>query len=132
MKIERSRFIRYIVVGVLLAASAVASIMRIGHDAQKSSHSGSLITIKGPVERTLFSNVQVAAVMQNGRLIDVIPLIMPNIDDRSHKLTVLAEPILRREAIAAGSAKIQAVTGASYTSSAYMQSLQGALDQVGK
>jgi uncharacterized protein with FMN-binding domain len=57
---------------------------------------------------------------------------MPNIDDRSHKLTVLAEPILRHEAIAAGSAKIQGVSGASYTSSAYMRSLQGALDQVGK
>jgi len=70
--------------------------------------------------------------MQNGRLIDVLPLIMPNIDDRSHKLTVLSEPILRREAIAAGSAKIQAVTGASYTSSAYIRSLQGALAQVGK
>ena len=128
----RSNFSQMIVVGVLVPAVVLISIWRISHGALKSSHSGPLITIKGPVERTLFSNVQVAAVMQNGRLVDVLPLIMPNIDARSHRLTVLSEPILRREAIAAGSANIQAVTGASYTSSAYMRSLQGALNQVGK
>lgn len=132
MKRKRSAVTRFVLVSVLIPAIVVISIWRIGHGARKASHAGPLITIKGPVERTLFSNVQVAAVMQDGRLVDVLPVIMPNIDDRSHKLTVLAEPILRREAIAAGSAKIQGVSGASYTSAAYMRSLQGALDQVGK
>ena len=37
-------------------------------------------------------------------------------------------PILRREALAAGSARIDAVSGASYTSAGYIQSLQSALD----
>ena len=132
MKITRSTSARVLLVSLAVGVISLIAFLRIGHGVQKNSHSGPLLTFKGPVERTLFSNVQVAAIIQNGRLVDVLPLIMPNIDDRSHKLTVLAEPILRREAIAAGSAKIQAVTGASYTSLAYMQSLQGALAQVGK
>jgi len=132
MKRKHSAVTRFVLVSVLVPAIVVISIWRIGYGARKTSHAGPLITIKGPVVRTLFSNVQVAAVIQDGRLVDVLPVIMPNIDDRSHKLTVLAEPILRREAISAGSAKIQGVSGASYTSSAYMKSLQGALDQVRK
>ncbi|HEX7405428.1 MAG TPA: hypothetical protein VF307_05840, partial [Candidatus Nanopelagicaceae bacterium] len=60
---------RYVVVSILLTASVITSFFKFGHGTQKSSHSGPITTIKGPVERTLFSNVQVAAVMQNGRLI---------------------------------------------------------------
>lgn len=123
---------RIVLVFVIAVAIFLIGFLRIGHGVKKSSQQGSRITIKGPVVRTLFSNVQVAAVFQYGRLVDVLPLMMPNGDPHSLRLTKLAEPILRREAIAAGSAKIQGVTTASYTSSAYMRSLQGALDQVGK
>jgi uncharacterized protein with FMN-binding domain len=132
MKARSSKVALFLIIGILLAVGVITAILRFGHDREQALRSGPITTIKGPVVRTLFSNVQVAAVMQNGQLIDVLPIIMPNIDDRSHNLTALAEPILRREAIAANSANIQAVSGASYTSSAYVRSLQGALAQVRK
>ena len=40
-----------------------------------------------------------------------------------------AEPILREEALKAGSAKIDVVTGATYTSRSYRKSLQAAIDE---
>ncbi len=43
-------------------------------------------------------------------------------------ISASAAPTLRREALAAGSARIDAVSGASYTSAGYIQSLQSALD----
>jgi predicted ferric reductase len=87
------------------------------------------VTILGPIERTLFSSVQVAAVLRHGRLFDVRALMLPNHDAHSRQLSAMAEPILRQEALRAGNARINAVTGASYTSQAYAQSLQGALDR---
>lgn len=86
------------------------------------------VTVVGSLQRTLYTNVQVAAVLRNGRLVDVRPLALPNLDARSRQLSAMAAPILRREAIAADSAKIDAVSGATYTSAAYAQSLQAALD----
>jgi uncharacterized protein with FMN-binding domain len=41
------------------------------------------------------------------------------------------EPILRSEALQAQSANIDGVSGATYTSTAYAQSLQSALDSAG-
>jgi uncharacterized protein with FMN-binding domain len=43
----------------------------------------------------------------------------------------MAIPILEREAMAAQSANIQSVSGASYTSAGFAQSLQSALKQLG-
>jgi uncharacterized protein with FMN-binding domain len=53
---------------------------------------------------------------------------LPNADARSRAISAAAAPILRREAITAGSAAIDAVSGATYTSEAYARSLQAALD----
>jgi uncharacterized protein with FMN-binding domain len=88
---------------------------------------GSVVVV-GSLQHTLFTNVQVAAVLRHGRLVDVRALSLPNLDARSRQISAMAAPILRREAIAAGSAHIDAVSGATYTSAAYAQSLQAALD----
>jgi len=92
------------------------------------SPTSGVVTIVGSVQRTLFTNVQVEAILRNGRLVDVRPLMLPNADARSRQLSAMAAPILRREAIASGTADIDTVTGATYTSGAYAQSLQAALD----
>jgi uncharacterized protein with FMN-binding domain len=47
---------------------------------------------------------------------------------RSGVISQSAAPILKGEAIAAQSASIDTVSGATYTSQAYAQSLQSALD----
>ena len=46
-------------------------------------------------------------------------------------MTALAVPKLNQAAVAAGSADIDAVSGATYTSAGYKESLQSALDQAG-
>jgi ferredoxin-NADP reductase len=86
------------------------------------------VTVVGSLQHTLYTNVQVAAVLRNGRLVDVRALRLPNLDARSRQISAMAAPLLRLEAIAAGSAAIDTVSGATYTSEAYAQSLQAALD----
>jgi uncharacterized protein with FMN-binding domain len=48
---------------------------------------------------------------------------------RTKAINARAEPILREEALKAGSAKIDVVSGATYTSQSYKQSLQAAIDR---
>jgi predicted ferric reductase len=86
-------------------------------------------TVMGPAVRTLYSTVQVEVTVRQGRLTDVRAVALPNLDAHSRQLSAVAAPILRREALRAGNAHIHMVSGATYTSDAYAQSLQGALDQ---
>ena len=48
---------------------------------------------------------------------------------RTQAINARAEPILREEALKAGSAKIDVVSGATYTSQSYKRSLQAAIDR---
>ena len=82
----------------------------------------------GAAEQTQFGTVQVRAVVQAGKLVDVVAVHLTDSGGRSVSISAYAAPILRREALAAGSARINAVSGASYTSAGYIQSLQSALD----
>ncbi len=86
------------------------------------------VVLVGSLQRTLYTSVQVAAVLRDGRLVDVRALALPSLDARSRQISAMAAPILRREAIASGSAHVDTVSGATYTSEAYAQSLQAALD----
>jgi uncharacterized protein with FMN-binding domain len=56
---------------------------------------------------------------------------LPQSDAKSAQISQYAAPQLRNEVLAAQSAKIDGVSGASYTSQSYDTSLQSALDQVG-
>ena len=68
--------------------------------------------------------------MASGKVTDVVALELPT-GRRSGQISQYAGPILRQEALQAQSAKIDLVSGATYTSDAYTQSLQAALDQAG-
>jgi uncharacterized protein with FMN-binding domain len=82
----------------------------------------------GPVVDTRFGPVQVQVVLQNGRVADVRALQTPTDRARSAYISSHAAPILRQEALDAQSANIDVVSGATYTSEGYAQSLQAALD----
>jgi uncharacterized protein with FMN-binding domain len=73
----------------------------------------------------------VEVTVANGQLTDVSALELPDQDRRSASISSRAEPILRSEALAAKSASIDGVSGATYTSAGYEQSLQAALDAAG-
>jgi uncharacterized protein with FMN-binding domain len=52
-------------------------------------------------------------------------------DGRSADINSQAAPILLQETLSAQSSNIDSVSGASFTSAGYLQSLQSALDQAG-
>jgi uncharacterized protein with FMN-binding domain len=87
-------------------------------------------TVTGPEVDTRFGPVQVEVTVQDGQVTDVTALQLPS-GGRSGRISSAAEPILREEALQAQSANIDTVSGATYTSLAYEQSLQAALDSAG-
>jgi uncharacterized protein with FMN-binding domain len=85
--------------------------------------------IAGPIFSTPFSAIQVGVVMTGGKLTEVRTLLLTGDGAHTQALNRRAEPILRRRALAAGGAKFEVVSGATYTSESYQESLQGAIDR---
>ena len=90
---------------------------------------GATRTIKGDVVPNRYGDVQVAVVLNGKRIVDVQPLQLPFDRSRSKYISDTAAPILRQEVLDAQSAQIDTVSGATYTSDGYAQSLQSALDR---
>ncbi|MCM2579165.1 FMN-binding protein [Streptomyces meridianus] len=88
-------------------------------------------TFAGDPVDTRYGTVRVAAVVNQGRLTAVKVLETPSANGRDRQIAADAVPRLTREALAAQSAHIDAVSGASYTSEGYVRSLQSALDRAG-
>lgn len=88
-------------------------------------------TFTGTSESTRYGNVQVQITVSNGAITDVTALHLTDKDGRSISISNRAAPILRSEILAAQSANVQSVSGATYTSDAYLSSLQSAIDQAG-
>ncbi|MFI1801967.1 FMN-binding protein [Streptomyces sp. NPDC020379] len=85
----------------------------------------------GAVIDTRYGPVQVEATLTQGRLTAVRVLQAPSGRGRDQEIAAYALPRLTQEALGAQSAGIDAVSGASYTSEGYIQSLQSALDKAG-
>ncbi len=76
-----------------------------------------------------YGNVEVRAIVQNGKLADVQFLQYPNDRRNSQYINGYAMPILKSEAIKVQSSKVDIVSGATDTSDAFQQSLHEALIQ---
>jgi len=76
-----------------------------------------------------YGNIQVQAVINNGKIVDVIFLDYPQDRSRSMMINNYAMPILRSEAIQAQSAQVDTVSGATDSSGAFISSLSSALSQ---
>jgi uncharacterized protein with FMN-binding domain len=85
--------------------------------------------VDGPVVSTQFGDVQVRVVISNGRITDVQALQLPSDRRHSQELSQEVAPLLHDEVLQAQSAQVDLISGATYTSGAYQQSLQAALDQ---
>jgi len=86
-------------------------------------------TVTGDAAQTQYGAVQVRLTVAGGKITRAEAVQAPK-GGVSDQKTQLAVPRLNQEAVAAGSADIDAVSGATYTSTGYRQSLQSALDQV--
>jgi uncharacterized protein with FMN-binding domain len=73
--------------------------------------------------------VQVKLIVSNGRITDVQPIQMPQDRAESAYISQVAGPMLHDEVIQAQSAQIDIISGATYTSQSYAQSVESALQQ---
>ncbi|MEY9836921.1 FMN-binding protein [Streptacidiphilus sp. EB103A] len=85
-------------------------------------------TVTGGAVDTRWGPVQVKVVFNGSKITAIDVIQQPNGNPRDQEINSQAIPILTQEALAAQSAKIDAVSGASYTSEGYIGSLQSALD----
>ena len=87
-------------------------------------------TIDGQVEQTAYGPIQVSVTFVDSTITAVTELQAPNDRGRSVEINQQAAPILEQEVLAAQSANIDTVSGATYTSEGYAQSVQSAIDQL--
>lgn len=105
-----------------------------GTSASNQSSSQSSGTYKdgsytGSTEDAYYGSVQVKATTSGGKITDVTFLQYPDTHSTSVYINQQAMPYLQQEAIKAQSANVNVVSGATYTSQAFIQSLQSALSQ---
>ncbi|MDQ0953857.1 uncharacterized protein with FMN-binding domain [Streptomyces phaeochromogenes] len=87
-------------------------------------------TLTGDVVKTEYGNVQVRVTMSGGKITSAAAVQAPS-GGRSTEVSTNSVPKLNQAAIQTGSADIDAVSGATYTSGGYKKSLQSALDKAG-
>jgi uncharacterized protein with FMN-binding domain len=86
-------------------------------------------TFTGALVDTRYGAVQVRITVSGQKVVDVQAVALPHDRARSAAISQYSSPILRTEAIQAQSARIDVVSGATYTSVAYGRSLANALLQ---
>ena len=92
---------------------------------------GKTVTVTGNAAQTRYGPVQVEVTVTNGEITAVQAVEYPETRARDVQINSRAIPRLNQEAMAAKSAKIDTVSGATYTSIGYITSLQSALDKAG-
>ena len=85
--------------------------------------------VDGNAASTAYGPVQIQLIEENGKIVKVAVLVQPQNTLHDIQIGAMAFPKLISETLAAQSGKIDAVSGASYTSAGYIQSLQSALDK---
>ena len=94
-----------------------------------SSSTTKSTTVTGAVASTQWGPVQVQLTLNGGEITKVSVLQYPNGNGKDAEINSYALPILTQETTSAQSASIDMVSGATVTSTGYIQSLQSALDQ---
>lgn len=108
--------------------SAPSSTSAGGSVASPSAPTPSNRHVTGPTVSTRYGPVQVQVALSGPKITDVVAVQLTNSNRTSVQISASAAPILRQEALQAQSAQIDTVSGATYTSEGYQQSLQAALD----
>jgi uncharacterized protein with FMN-binding domain len=88
-------------------------------------------TYTGTSVATPFGPVQVKVRVRSGHVVKVTAVTYPQNDPRSSQINAYAIPRLQQQAVAAQSATIAGVSGASWSSMAFTKSLQAALIKAG-
>jgi uncharacterized protein with FMN-binding domain len=111
------------------SSSGTSSSHTGGSSSKGTSPKTSTSAVTGQVAQTQWGPVQVRLTIVSGSITKVTVLQYPSGNSRDVELANYSLPVLIRETIANQSAHIDMVSGATYTSTGYIQSLQSALDQ---
>lgn len=86
-------------------------------------------TITGQSVQTRYGPVQVQITVVDGTVTDATAIDYPSSNGRDQTINSRAVPVLEDETLQAQSAQVDVVSGATYTSEGYAQSLQSAIDE---
>ena len=98
-----------------------------GHGA--GGRPGGPVTTLGTLEHYGYGELAARVSISGGRITGIAVPVLRTAEQYSQQLAVQVIPTLRSEVLAAQSARINAVSGATYTSQAYAVSVQAALDK---
>jgi uncharacterized protein with FMN-binding domain len=99
------------------------------HGPSGTPSASAIETIAGAIEETPFGQVQVSITFNGATITAVKELRSPRDERRSEEINSLAAPILAREVVLSQSARVDTVSGATYTSIGYKESAQSAIDK---
>jgi uncharacterized protein with FMN-binding domain len=99
--------------------------------AAKRTTKSSSGTATGDAVDTQYGPAQVRVTVRNGRIVKLEALQLQGNDPRSVMISSSAEPVLQQEVLTKQTADVDAVSGATFTSASYLQSVQSALDKLG-
>jgi len=113
------------------SAPAATAVVPDAAPAGTTTTSDGATTVTGPAADTRYGPVQVQVTVDAGRITDVEVVEYPTGNGRDRQINARAVPTLVQETLDAQSADVDMVSGATYTSEGYVQSLQAALDEAG-
>lgn len=120
-----------LLIGWQFSATTLAPSATPGAAAPPATSTSGNRTITGSSVDTPYGSVQVAITVSGTSISEVSALHLTDQGGRSIQISNYAAPILRGEVLQFQTAKVTMVSGATYTSEAYLSSLQSALDQLG-
>jgi uncharacterized protein with FMN-binding domain len=88
-------------------------------------------TATGDAVDTRYGPAQVKVTVENGKIVAVRAVELQSGDPHSQQISSSAAPVLQQEVLGKQSADVDAVSGATFTSASYLQSVQSALDKLG-
>ena len=101
----------------------------VGPSAQQGA-TGAVRKATGTLEQYGYGELSVAVTVRGGQITDVSVPLLRTAEPYSQQLALQVIPMLKAEVLAVHSARIHGVSGATYTSVAYAQSIQSALDKL--
>lgn len=105
------------------AARQVVAAAALGKDPEAAT-----VVVDGTPVVIKYGTVQVQIAVQSGHIVRATAINYPQEGGRDLEINGFAIPQLQRETVEAQSAQIDAITGATFTSKGYKESLQAALD----
>jgi len=119
-----------VVVSATPPSSTVTTRPATGGTATGGTGATGIRSATGTLEQYGYGALSVRTTVNGTRITDVAVANLQTAEQYSQSLAQQVIPMLRNEVLSAQSANVATISGATYTSEAYLQSLQSALDAV--